>query len=529
MKILIYLWSALLLLSNVCSFQAEAARPNVVFIYADDWGYGDLSCHGHPGIKTPNLDQLAKEGVDYQQFTVCNPVCSPSRTAIMTGHFPARHRIHQAISGPEKNKSRGMPDWLDPELPHLPKMFQQAGYTTGHFGKWHLCGGGIEDAPLPTQYGYDESAVWTGPGKHVFNGVKLPDFDQDGAPHDEEAASYLSTAAVEHTLRFIKNAGNQPFFINLWLHETHHLVSATEADKAAYPDTPEPQRTYYSAVTRADKQIGRVLALLEELGKTENTIVVFSSDNGPENSHPNLGDKLYYSVGTTGGRKGRKRSLFMGGVGTPFIVRWPAKIPAGRVDDSTVVSGVDMYPTLLNAAGIDLPEGYQGDGENILAAWQGESFERSKPLFWEWQGNHTKEGNWPVYGMRKGDWQLLMDPHGERIELYDMSKDLLQQNNLADRKPDLVNQMVDQIRAWKATLPPSPPHTAVGLSGPPKKINPNRVKIFQTKDVDGDGVLSFEEYLGRSKDQKKAKEIFERFDDNHDGKLSQPEFVTPNG
>ena len=357
-----------------CAPVAYAAeRPNVLFIYADDWGWGDLGCHGHPEMKTPNLDRLANEGTDFHHFTVCSPVCSPSRVAILTGHFPARYSVHQHFSSHRQNRERGMPDWLDASAPLLPRQFKRAGYLTAHYGKWHLTGGGIDDAPYPRQYGYDDSAVYVGPGRHVFDGTTLEQMVRDGAAHDQLAACYLSTAATENTLRFIRGCRDTPFYVNLWLHETHHLVAATEEDKRSYPDTPEPQRTYYAAVTRADRQVGRVLALLDELGKTDNTIVVFSSDNGPEVTHPEPGQKFYYSVGSTGGLKGRKRSLYLGGVGTPFIVRWPGKVPAGRVDRTTPIAGVDMFPTLLAAAGIPLPEGYQPDGEkaDILGvAWQ---------------------------------------------------------------------------------------------------------------------------------------------------------------
>jgi arylsulfatase A-like enzyme len=163
---------------------------------------------------------------------------------------------------------------------------KQAGYTTAHFGKWHLSGGGL-DAPLPTEYGYDDAAVWTGPGRSVFEDTPIQ--AKAGDAHDQHAASFLTTAATEHALRFIRAANEKPFYLNLWIHETHHLVSATEEDKKAYPDTAEPQRTYYAAITRADKQIGRLLDLLDELKITDNTLVIFSSDNGPENSHAKPG------------------------------------------------------------------------------------------------------------------------------------------------------------------------------------------------------------------------------------------------
>ena len=437
----------------------EAAKPNILFIYADDLGWGDLSCHGHPEIKTPVLDQLAREGADFQQFTVCSPVCSPSRVAIVTGHFPARYSVHQHFSSHKSNVDRGMPDWLDPTAPLLPRLFREAGYRTAHYGKWHLTGGNLPNAPKAAEYGYDDAAVYVGPDRHVFDGTPYAKLVREAAAHDQSAASYLSTAATDHTLKFIRESGQRPFYINLWLHETHHLVSATAEDKQAYPETPEPQRTYYSAVTRADRQVGRVLSLLEELGKTENTIVVFSSDNGPEVTHPNPGDKFYYSVGSTGGLRGRKRSLYLGGVCAPFLIRWPGHIPAGLVDTTTPLAGVDMFPTLLAAAGIQLPDDYQPDGENVLPVLRGESFSRTKPMFWEWPGNHRQTANWPVFGMRQGNWGLLIDKEADRVELYHLVRDREQTRNLADRHPDRVATMIRQIRQWTRTLPEPRPRS----------------------------------------------------------------------
>ncbi len=145
-----------------------------------------------------------------------------------------------------------MPDWLDPNVVLLSRLLKTARYTNGHFGKWHLSGGGIENAPLPAAYGIDEAAVWTGPGKGVFEGTSVA--NKAGNAHDRVGASYLTEAAVEHTIRFLRSAKGNPFYLNLWIHETHHLVSGTEADKRAYPNTAEPERTYYAAVTRADLQ-----------------------------------------------------------------------------------------------------------------------------------------------------------------------------------------------------------------------------------------------------------------------------------
>lgn len=430
------------------------SKPNILFIYADDWGWGDLRCHGHAEIKTPNIDKLASEGIDFYRFTVANPVSSPSRTALLTGNYPARHSIHGAISTHEKNAMSGVADWLDPGVTLLPRLLKEAGYTTGHFGKWHLSLHGrniTPETPLPSAYGFDEAAVWAGPGSTAFDNSSYA--DKAGQGSDPVSSIYMSAAAAEHAIRFISEADNRPFYVNLWIHETHTVISATEEDKKAYPDTPEPQRTYFSAVTRADRIIGEVLDTLKKMGLEENTIVIFSSDNGPEDPHVNPGHVRYFSVGSTGGLSGRKRSLYLGGVNTPFIVRWPGKIPAGKIDTTSIISNVDMLPTLLAAADISLPDNYHPDGVNVLKAFKGKKFVRKKPLFWEWRGPYNKDANWPELSILDGKYILVMAQKTGRIELYDIFKDRSQQNNLVKVYPEKVNAMKKKLLKWKETLP----------------------------------------------------------------------------
>lgn len=534
MRLLSLLLPACLCFLGIPAQAADDSRPNFLFIYADDLGWGDIACHGHPHILTPNLDRMAKEGTDFHQFTVVNPVCSPSRTGIVTGQFPSRLGVHQHFSSHTQNEERGMPDWLDPRVPLLPRILKEAGYRTGHYGKWHLSGGGISDAPSPNAYGYDDAATWTGGDRHVFDGTSYARMEQEGGAHDQHAASFLSVAATDHALKFIRDAHDReaPFYVNLWLHETHHLVSATEEDKAPYPDIEEPHRTYYAAVTRADRQVGRLLDLLDELDLAEDTLVIFSSDNGPENSHDQPGQKFYYSQGVTGGLRGRKRSLLMGGVNVPFLVRWPGKVPAGRVDRETPIAAVDVLPTFLEIAGLETPEGFRGDGESILAALKGKPFERTKPVFWWWPGKHGGD-DWPTWAMRDGRHVLIVDETEQQKELYDVITDREQATDLAAANPQRVAAMWSAIEAWRSELPTEidptlqtsePPRNSPATGNRPRLT---REEMFAKKDRDGDGQLTREEYLHRFPDQEEGRRRFPGFDDNGDGVLSREEFVTP--
>lgn len=511
----------------------RAAQPSIVFIYADDLGFGDLACHGHPHIKTPSLDRLAREGTDFWSFTVVNPVCSPSRTGIVTGQFPSRWGVHQHFASHDQNVERNMPDWLDPAAPLLPRVLQQAGYRTAHFGKWHLSGGGIADAPLPAAYGYDAAAVWTGPGRHVFDGTDYRFASGEASAHDGHAASWISVAATDHALQFIRESKGTPFYVNLWLHETHHLVSATDQDKEPYLDIAEPHRTYYAAVTRADRQVGRILEVLDELGIASETIVIFSSDNGPENSHPRPEQKFYYSQGSTGGLRGRKRSLLMGGVNTPLLVRWPGVVPGSRVDKKTTIAGVDIFPTLLAAARVAAPKGYASDGENMLPALKDQPQTRTKPIFWWWPGGHTGD-DWPALAMRDGPWMLILDETKQRAELYDVVADREQTKDRATEQPERVAQMRATIDDWFASLPKQiDPALQTKIAPSPLRKKPaagssskvDRGRVFQQWDKNNDGYLSLEEYRGGLTNKENAEARFKNFDKDGDRKLSREEFI----
>lgn len=427
--------------------QREAQdRPNIVFIFADDWGYGDLGIHGSTFCQTPRLDQMAAEGIDFQNFTVNHSVCSPSRTAVMTGQFPARHSVHQHFATLEHHLRAGMPDWLNPDAPMLPRMLQEAGYATAHFGKWHLSNNFVRDAPLPPTYGYDEYGAFNLPGN---------------APEQMP-----TSATCPRAVDFIRRHQNQPFFINLWIHETHTPHYPLPKYLEQFESLDEQKQVYAAIVAEGDAGVGLVLDTLKELGIDKNTLVIFSSDNGPEWTSKNreLGDLstgkglgTFYSVGETAGLKGKKRSIYAGGVRVPFIARWPGVIPAGQVDRDSVITAVDLLPTFLKFAGVPPPQGYQGDGIDISAALLGEAFRREKPIFWEWAPATNNPILWPHYGIRSGKWKLLVNEKLGKAELYDIESDWAESQDVSSEHPELVDQLSNQIMLWATTLPSEPP------------------------------------------------------------------------
>ena len=325
---------------------ANQEQPNILFIFADDWGWGDLGCHGHPYVKTPSIDRLASEGTDFHRFTVACGVCSPSRTAIMTGHFPARYNINGHFAWAKQNARRNMPDWLDPKAPLLSRFLQEGGYATAHFGKWHLSNNMIPDSPLPREYGFDAYGAFNCAGEQM--------------PVHEDARNAVA---------FIEKAHREgkPFFINLWLHEPHTPFHTLPKYRWRFQGLEEPDNIYASVLSHADDRIGEVLDALDRLGLTENTLVIFSSDNGPARAATPTEPQLMYDTatgagygigaakGVTGGRKGYKAALFEGGIGVPFIARWPGRIAAGKVDDTSLFSAVDLLPTFCQVAGCRPP------------------------------------------------------------------------------------------------------------------------------------------------------------------------------
>ena len=451
-RIVIIAVAVLSLLGSVSAVQANESQPNILFIFADDWGWGDLSCHGHPYVKTPNIDRLAEEGTDFHRFTVANGVCSPSRTAVMTGHFPARYNINGHFAWAHRNASRNMPDWLDPKAPLLSRFLQEAGYATGHFGKWHLSNNMIPDSPVPTAYGYDAYGAFNCSGEQM--------------PFYEDA---------DLTIEFIEKAkaDGKPFFVNLWVHEPHTPFHTVPKYRWRFRDLEETDNIYASVLSHADDRIGEVLDALDRLKLTDDTLVIFSSDNGPARASGPTELKLMHdtatgagygsaaSKGITAGRKGYKAALFEGGINVPFIARWPGKIAAGKVNRDAFLTAVDLLPTFCEIAGVQLPSDYKPDGISQVAALTGKgSPKRENPIFWKMSGSwpirESRPYHWVSYAVVNEPWKLVANHDLSYVELYDLVADPLEKDNLKEKHPETVKQLTQMIAEWQKTLPEKP-------------------------------------------------------------------------
>ncbi len=431
---------------------SAADRPNIVFFYADDLGYGDLACYGSKAAQTPRLDRLAREGTRFMQFYVSHCVCSPTRATAITGHFPARHRIHGHIAFFSANKSRQMPDWLDVKAPSFPRALQQTGYRTAMIGKWHLGGGSGSkwksdkvvinhpDAPPVAEYGFDHVRSTFGNGPTWKNAKPWPQ-PHDIYPYaDDEWATWSSRAIADETIAFLKqhresDQREQPVYVNVWFKDVHVPLKPTAEMRRPFAHLNDKAQVHYAMVRFMDGQIGRVLDTLEELGLARNTLVLFSSDNGAGKNRGGSNRPL----------RDWKHSLYEGGIRVPLIVRWPDNVPAGRVDDTSVLNLADFIPTLGRHAGARMPEGYQSDGEDITAALLGKPFQRTKPQFWHYP---TVAGRSPTLAIREGNWKLLSDPKTKRVELYDLENDMGEAVNQSQTHPDIVKTLQQKLSAW---------------------------------------------------------------------------------
>ncbi|MGE0755736.1 MAG: sulfatase-like hydrolase/transferase [Pirellulaceae bacterium] len=417
-------------------------RPHILFLLADDLGWGDLACYGHPRAATPHLDQLAHDGTRFSQFYV-SMLCSPTRASAITGHYPSRWRIYGHLAAMADNARRGMPDWLDPQAPSMPRAMQQAGYRTAHFGKWHLGGGSGSyrdgrvfinhpQAPPVASYGFDvvRATFGNGPTWKLAVPVAAP---HDIYPYDDpEWQTWSSRAIADATLEFLtdhtRRHPEQPFLAHVWFKDTHTPMKPTDEMRAPYRDVPEPQQTHYAMIQFLDQQIGRILARLEELGLRDRTLVLFASDNGG----------VLNRGSNNGVLRGEKWTLYEGGIRVPFIARWPGQVPAERVDTASVLNVCDLIPTFCRLGQATMPDGYVSDGVDMTDALRGRPFTRSKSMLWY---HPTGRGRSPELAIRDGDWKLLMNSDGSDIALYDLKGDVAEQSNLAAKHPDMVAKL----------------------------------------------------------------------------------------
>lgn len=451
----------LLLLVSLCLPAAE--RNNIVFVFIDDMGYGDLSCYGNTDLQTPNIDRLAAQGIRFEQFYVGSPICSPSRVAITTGQFPARLLIHSFLNSRKRNRERGMRDFLDPSVPAVARTFQDAGYATAHFGKWHMGGGrDVDDAPLPGTYGFDESLVsFEGLGDRILPPGRLSEQSRrlgQGSIRDVSKHE-MTQIYVDRAIGFMRQNRGQPFYLQVWLNDVHDRFFPKPELLAKFERfSANPYRQQYFAVLdEMDRQLGRLFQEVDALGLGEQTVLVLASDNGPT-AWKRYYDEGYEPPGKTNGLRGRKWSLYEGGIREPLIVRWTGTTPAGVTDSTTIVGGVDLFPTFCRLAGLSAPE-VNLDGVDMSSAFRGQPQQRNHPLFWEYgrDPSYLRPGlesdRSPPLAVRDGRWKLLMNTDGSGVELYDFGGGFDETVNVAPENPDVAKRLRQSLAEWWQSIP----------------------------------------------------------------------------
>ncbi len=435
-RLLWKLWIGLIACTFISPTQARgvepASPPNVVVFLADDLGWGDLGCYGHPRIQTPNLDAFAAEGVRFTQcYSACG-VCSPSRSAILTGRTPYRNGVFRWIPP-------GHEVHLRTSEITIAELLRERGYATCHVGKWHLNGHfNSKQHPQPDDHGFDH---WFATQNNAAPSHKNPNnFVRNGEPVGK-LEGYSAPLVVEEAVRWLEQRPrDKPFFINVWTHEPHLPIESDPQFMALYDKDDVGQRQHHGNVTQLDHAFGQLMNALERMELTDDTIVFFTSDNGPEGSgKPALkkpGSQRDRTRGSTGGLRGRKRDDYEGGIRVPGMVRWPGHIEAGTTS-ATPVIGSDLFATICEITGAPLPQDRTIDGVSMLPAFAGNALTRPVPLYWR---THIASPSCRV-AMRMGDWKIVANEDLTRFELYNLSEDWREQTDLAAEHPERLAEM----------------------------------------------------------------------------------------
>lgn len=455
------------------------SKPNLLFILIDDLGYKDLSSYGSTFYETPNIDSLAKDGMRFTDAYASCPVCSPTRASILTGRYPARVGVTNFIDWigrghPTAGKVVDVPYFK--ELPRtettLARVLGDAGYDTWHVGKWHLGG----PASYPEKHGFHANVggcEWGLPMRGYFSPFEIPTLEEP-AEEGTYLTDYLTTRAVE----LIRNrkGSDRPFFLNMWYHSVHTPIQAKPEKIKKYEekarrmglDTQEPfveggffpcehkktkrvQRrvvqsnpVYAAMIESLDENVGRLLAALEETGEAENTIVVFTSDNGglsTAEGAPTCNAPLAEGKGW----------MYEGGTREPLLVRWP-RVVAGGSECTAVVTSPDFFPTVLEAANLPLQQELHADGESFLAALRGEEYTRARPAFWHYP-HYGNQGGTPGASVRDGDWKLIRFFEDDHVELFNLGEDPGETKNVLDDASEdsrlLAQELTRKLDEWQ--------------------------------------------------------------------------------
>jgi arylsulfatase A-like enzyme len=417
--------------------QKSSDKPNIVIFFTDDQGYNDLSCFGGTHVNTPNIDQMAQEGMKLTSFYVAGPLCSPSRAGLMTGSYPKRvglatgSRFIVLLNDDEHA--------LNLDEITIAELLKGQGYATGIFGKWHL---GDQPEYLPTKQGFDE---YFGipysldihpyhPNNDFFHFPPLPLYEGNKIIEKDPDADYLTQRVTQHAIRFIDNHKDEPFFLYIphpmphaplhvsppFMESVSDSIKNILKQEDGYVDYQTRRNLFSQVISEIDWSVGEVMAELKRQGLDNKTLVLFTSDNGP-------------AIGSAFPLRGKKGSVYEGGMREPAVIRWPGVIPAGVVCDELLTS-LDLFPTIAYLTGAKIPNDRIIDGKNIWPVLSGEKGAHSPhDRFFYHKGNN-------LMAVRSGDWKLHRN-NENTFELYNLASDISEENNLAEEYPEIVSKL----------------------------------------------------------------------------------------
>ena len=420
------------------------SKPNVLFILIDDMGWMDLGCQGNKNLRTPNIDNLAKGGMRFTDAYAPAPVCSPTRAAIITGQSPARlqitnHLPHQDRFTPKDSKllPAKMLNHLSLESETLAERLKKdAHYATAFIGKWHLYTG-RDNKYNPLNQGFDINiggCSYGGPPT-FFDPYRI-----DFLP-DRKEGEYLPNRLADEAIAFIseQNSKDKPFFVALWNYTVHWPMEAPDKLVEKYKKLPIKgyrDHRYAAMIEAMDIAIGKVLKSLDDLNITKETLVIFTSDNGP-----------FGGVGDASPLRADKGHLYEGGIRVPLIVRWPGKVEAGAVEETPVIL-TDLHPTILSATGLDLNSTIPNDGHNLLPLLKGKEKLKNRAVYWHYPNFAFHRDNRLGSAIREGDHKLIHFYDTDSVELYNLKNDIGEKNDLSGKMPQLASRLKNKLKVW---------------------------------------------------------------------------------
>ena len=438
----------------------DQSHPNIVFILIDDMGWSDLPVYGNLFNESPNITQLAQDGMLFTNAYASCPVCSPTRASIQSGQYPARIGITDFITGhwrpyEEVVVPKNRTQYLPLETVTIAERLKEAGYHTGYFGKWHLGWGD----KIPTNQGYDKQVVYNGGGFFGYDQRMDP-------PQKFPGDKVLSEALTDLSLQFIEENKNNPFFLFLAHYDVHVQLEANKELIEKFLTKPKtdhyPCNAVYAAmIEHVDNSVGRVVAKLDELNLSDNTLVIFYSDNGGLisrfDAQPLLGpsaewlyedDSLKWIASSNAPLRSEKGTVYEGGVREPLIIKWPKMIPKSSRNNSLVTS-VDFYPTFLEITGLRYTSDQSLDGISLFDLITNNRHEYDRSIYWHYPVYHHDQ---PAAAIRRGDYKLIQNLVDQSLQLYNLADDIGERRNLASELPEKTSELLTDLQTWQSEV-----------------------------------------------------------------------------